>query len=76
MQDHLEPVIPEDVIAKLYPQIRPENRREAAHNLARYIRVTLRIFDRIREDPAEWARFEALTRSHADPTLKATPEQP
>lgn len=39
-------------IAELYPQLSPEEQREAEYNLRRYIRLVWRIFERVsRENP-------------------------
>jgi hypothetical protein len=70
MESELEPLVSDEVIARLYPTVPLKRRREAAENLAQYIDLTLRVFDRIRQDPEAWARFEALTGSAQDSSVK------
>lgn len=41
----------------LCPDFGPEELRLAEINLAKYLELTLRIFDRISEDPIEYAKF-------------------
>lgn len=53
-------------IRDLYPGLDEEGLREAEENLDRYIKLTLRIYERIRSDPEAYAQFKALTASEAD----------
>jgi len=48
-------------IGELYPALGPEEREAAAANLAQYVAVTLRIYERICADPEAYARFRRLT---------------
>ena len=57
-------------IRDLYPHLSDEELREADENLGRYIELTLRIYERIRNDPEAYARFKALTASELHPTMK------
>jgi hypothetical protein len=51
----------EITIRSLYPELTDEECREAEENLDRYIDLILRMYERIRNDPKEYARFKALT---------------
>jgi len=53
---HVAPTIDE-----LYPDLAPEERTVAEANLAQYVAVTLRIYERICADPKAYARFRRLT---------------
>lgn len=48
-------------IDELYPQLSDEERREAQENLDRYIRLVVRMYERICTNPEAYARFKALT---------------
>lgn len=48
-------------IRDLYPNLSEKELKEAEENLDAYIKVAWRIYERIRQDPKEWARFLALT---------------
>jgi hypothetical protein len=50
-------------IRDLYPDLDDEQLKEAEENLQRYLELTLRIYDRIRQDPDAYARFKTLTGS-------------
>ena len=56
----------EITISNLYPHLNDEQLKEAEENLHRYLELTLRIYDRIRQDPEKYARFKTLTGSPAD----------
>ena len=56
----------EITIRNLYPHLNDEQLKEAEENLHRYLELTLRIYDRIRQDPEEYARFKSLTGSAVD----------
>jgi len=56
----------EITIRDLYPHLNDEQLKEAEENLGRYLEVTLRVYDRIRQDPDAYARFKTLTGSTAD----------
>lgn len=47
-------------IRDLYPQLDENQLREAEENLDRYLELTLRIYERIRNDPQAWAEFAVL----------------
>jgi len=53
-------------IHRLYPHLNDEELKQAEENLDRYLELALQIYDRIRQNPEEYARFEALTASPAD----------
>jgi hypothetical protein len=55
---------------RLWPSIPAERVPEAAQNIGRYIRLTLRVFDRIRQDPEQWAKLEAWSRREQIGRLK------
>lgn len=57
-------------IRDLYPHLSDGELKEADENLGRYIELTLRIYERIRNDPKAYARFKALTASELHPTMK------
>jgi len=57
---------PAVTIRDLYPHLNDEQLKEAEENLDRYLELTLRIYDRIRQDPDAYARFKTLTASAAD----------
>jgi len=57
---------PPVTIRDLYPHLNDEQLKEAEENLERYLELTLRIYDRIRQDPEAYARFKTLTGSAAD----------
>jgi len=48
-------------IEDLYPDFTPEQLEIAEENLTRYAELVLRIYERLRSDPEEYARFKALT---------------
>ncbi len=52
----------ERAIKELFPELTDEERKEAEENLKRYLEVTLRIYDRITNDPAEYAKLVTLLR--------------
>ncbi len=47
-------------IRKLYPNLTDEELLEAEENLDRYLEHTLRLYERIKNDPVEYARFTKL----------------
>ena len=53
-------------IRDLYPDLNNDQLKEAEENLARYLGLTLRIYDRIRQDQEEYARFKTLMGYAAD----------
>ena len=57
---------PPVTIRDLYPHLNDEQLKEAEENLERYLEVTLRVYDRIRQDPDAYARFKTLTGSTED----------
>jgi hypothetical protein len=57
-------------IRDLYPHLSDEDLKDADENLSRYIELTVRIYERIRNDPEAYARFKALTASELHPTMK------
>jgi len=57
---------PSVTIRDLYPDLNDEQLKEAEENLERYLELTLRTYDRIRQDPDAYARFKTLTASARD----------
>jgi hypothetical protein len=53
----------------LYPRLTPDEQREAAENLERYLGVILRIAETIRRDPERYREFCALTGFEFDPNM-------
>ena len=51
---------PDPELRKLYPNLSDEELLEAEENLKGYLEVVLRIYERIRSDPEEYARFKKL----------------
>lgn len=54
-------------VGDLYPDITANELSTAEDNLKRYLSVVLRIWERIRTDPEEYARFKALTAPRRNP---------
>lgn len=50
-------------IDELYPDLDEERRQEARENLDRHFSLTLRIYERVRSDPAAYEEFKRLTES-------------
>ncbi len=48
-------------IRDLYPHLTEEQLQEAEEHLTRYIELSLRIYERICNDPEAYAHFKALT---------------
>lgn len=48
-------------ICALYPHLDKEQLQEAEENLKRYVELSLRIYERIRNDPEAYAHFKVLT---------------
>jgi hypothetical protein len=63
-------------IRQLYPGLNEEQLKEAEENLERYLELTLRIYDRIRSDPAAYSEFQSLTASRRKATIKAEKVEP
>ena len=61
MKNEKSSIEPAVTIRDLYPHLNGEQLKEADENLARYLELTLRIYDRIRQDPDAYARFKTLT---------------
>lgn len=53
----------------LYPTLSEEQLREAEENLDRYLELSLRMHERIRNDPVEYSRFKELTGSPGSATI-------
>ena len=45
---------------ELFPEIPEDQLKEAEENFNRYIDVVLRIYERVRNDPEEYARFKTI----------------
>jgi hypothetical protein len=56
-------------LAELYPNLTPEELKEAEDNLDRYIDLSLRIFAHVKANPEEYGRFKALTAKKPYPTM-------
>lgn len=67
---------PQVTIRDLYPGLTDEELQEADENLERYVELVLRIYERIRSDPAEYARFKSLTASKEDHTIQVSGPDP
>ena len=50
-------------IRDLYPHLNEEQLKEAEENLERYLDLSIRMYERIRNDPQAYAAFKALTAS-------------
>ena len=48
-------------IRDLYPDFDAEQLKEAEDNLDRYLELAVHMYERIRQDPEEYARFQSLT---------------
>ncbi len=51
----------------LFPHIPEDGLEEAAAAFESYIKVTLRIYERLRQDPDAWKQLLALTQLAAEP---------
>jgi hypothetical protein len=60
----------EPSIRDLYPDLRPEQQKEAEDNLGKYLEFALRIYERIIADPEEYEKFRSLTGSQGDPKMR------
>lgn len=52
-----------DKFRKLYPHLTDEELIEAQNNFDDYLEVVWRIYERIRNDPAEYKKFKELSAS-------------
>ncbi len=59
-------------LRELYPDLSDAELLEAEYNLDRYLEHTLRMYERIKNDPVEYARFEQLLAEKK----KQNPDQP
>jgi hypothetical protein len=57
-------------ISDLYPELDGNELRRAEDNLDEYIKLILRIYERIRLDPEAHSRFKALTASKPERRIK------
>lgn len=58
-------------IRGLYPELSDEELQETEENLTRYVELTLRVYERIRQDPEAYARFQAdLTALKKDAAIR------
>ena len=53
----------------LYPSLTEEELKEAAENWAQYLDLALRMYERIRNNAAEYERFRALTERGAESNM-------
>lgn len=64
------PTQPQEItIRDLYPDLDDEQLKEAEENLERYLKVVLRIYNRVRQDPEAYAQFKTLTASRRNSTM-------
>lgn len=49
-------------ISEVFPTLPVEKYDEAVANIRAYLELALRVYERIRSDPTEYARFKTLTR--------------
>ena len=56
-------------IRDLFPNLSDGQLNEAEENLDRYLELALRIYERLRQDPAAYAQFKALTASQRNSTM-------
>jgi hypothetical protein len=61
----------EITLRELYPELTEEQLQEAEENIGEYLKDTLRVYERIRNDPQEYARFKALTAEYRNDMMKA-----
>jgi hypothetical protein len=61
----------EPTLSQLFPGFNEEQLKEAEENLERYLELVLRIYNRIRSDPAAHSEFRALTALRREATIKA-----
>lgn len=54
-------------LRELFPHLTDDELAEAEASLDRYLALTQRIYERIRQDPEAYARFKALTASRKKP---------
>lgn len=57
-------------IRELYPGLEEGQLKEAEESLDRYLDLALRIYDRIRSDPAAYSGFRSLTASRCRTTIR------
>ncbi len=57
-------------LKELYPELNDAQLKEAEKNLDRYLKLSIRMYDRIRNDPVEYARFKELTKHDEDSKLR------
>ena len=60
---------PDITIRNLYPHFNEEQLKEAEESIELYIELVLRIYDRIRSDPPNYADFRALTEAKESPIM-------
>ncbi len=69
----MEQPFEEDAFSKLhelYPSLSPDDLKIAETNLKQYLKLALRVYERISRNPAEYARVTILTASKARPTME------
>ena len=59
---------------ELFPQLTESQLDAAADNFERYIALAVRVFNRIRNDPAAYARFKSLTEASDRSTMNERSE--
>ena len=48
-------------LRRLYPHLNERDIKTAEENLDRYLELTLRVYERLRQDPSAYANFQVLT---------------
>lgn len=75
-ESHSKSEKPKVVLPDLFPHLDEEQLKEAEENLDRYLKLALRIYERIRTDPDAYTWFEALTGSSSNATIGDTRSKP
>lgn len=63
-------------LRELYPNLTDEQLEEAEANLIAEVQLTLRMFERIRNDPESYQQFRALTGLGQNGSLEAPKKEP
>ena len=65
-----------EIVKALCQGLNDEQLSEAQTNLDLYLEHAFRVYERIRNDPAAYGRFRALTASIEDPTIQRKGSHP
>lgn len=63
-------------VRELYPNLTDEELEEAEANLIADVQLTLRMYERIRNDPESYQQFRALTAERQNGSLQAPRIEP